>query len=177
MPYRRRLDDISGPTLFFCSVAVFAGLVMVARLLGNLFIAGDASGSDLLIGLFGAGISYAAFKTPKKRIENSVAAYPEQENSIVSRFFMITVFLFILTLGLNMWAWNTDHKGTYTYKGPSGYIKNEKTRKKYREEIKRLTVKSTSDDIVLLRIIITSLTFGASLMYFVLLIQPYEKRE
>ncbi|HSR63456.1 MAG TPA: hypothetical protein VLN56_08635 [Gammaproteobacteria bacterium] len=173
---RRKIDKISGPALFFCSVAVYAGLVMVARLLGNLFIAGNASNSDLLIGLLGASVIYFAFKTPKKRIENSVAAYPEQEKSIVNRFLSITVFLFLLVLGLNMWAWNTDHGGTYTYQGPSRYIKDEKARKKYSEEIKRHTRKSTSDDIVILRIIITTLTFGASIMYFVLLIQPYEKK-
>ena len=175
MSHSSRIDDISGGTLFFSTVAVFAGLVMVSRLLGNLLIAGSTSGMDWLTGLIGAGIVYFAFTIPKQRIANAVAAFPEQEKSIVSRFFAISAFLFIMTLGLNMWAWNTNHKATYVYQGPSKYIQNTESRKKYQDEIKRLTVKSTSDDIVILRVIITALTFGASLMYFVLLVQPYEK--
>jgi len=74
-----------------------------------------------------------------------------------------------------MWAWNTNHKDTYTYQGHSRYIKDRQSRERYSEEIKLHTRKSTSDDIVILRMIITTLTFGASILYFVLLVQPFEK--
>jgi len=171
---RDRIDDISGFALFFSSLMIFAGLIMVARLLGNLF-SGAVTGTDWVIGMVGAVIMYSAFRLPMQRLKNSVAAYPEQEKSIVNRFVVISIFLFILTGGLNMWAWNSDHKGTYTYKGPSMYIEDAQSRMKYSKEIKRYTAKSTSKDVIALRFIITLLTFATSLMYFVLLIQLHEE--
>ncbi len=172
---QERVDDISGMVLFCCSFFIFLALIMIARLLGNLMIAGITTSSDWVLGITGVVILFLAFKIPMQRVKNSIEAYPEQKRTIINRFVIISFFVFSLVGGLNMWAWNTDHTGTTAYRGPSSYTKNAQSRAMHQKEIRRRTTKATSKDVIVLRFIITTLTFGSSLLYFALLIQPYEK--
>ena len=157
-----KVDDISNTSLFICSLCIFTGLIMLARLLGNYFV---ATGADWTFGIIGAGLVLIAFNLPLARLRNSINACPEQKNTILIRFVFISLFLFSLVTGLNAWAWSRDHSRTNvsaSISTPGSYSHSTRSAKE--------------SDIVMLRMLMAVLTYGASVLYFALLYQPHERR-
>lgn len=157
-----KIDDIRNTSLFICSLCIFTGLMMLGRLLGNYSVATDA---DWTFGITGTGLVMIAFILPLARLRNSINAHPKQKNTIVIRFVFISLFLFSLVTGLNAWAWSRDHSRTNVSVSIS-------TPGKYSHS----TRSAREGDIVVLRMIMVTLGYGASLLYFALLYQPYERK-